>query len=217
MNLNKNLLLSIILGVLTLCLGAWFFFINSEKKSSQQYRTWSLDLISDQTEKVVPSEPVTISNNYIKEALVQQGIAFSGDEFNAEDLWKVTELVISFQKHYIKELDLSELSQLKNLKKLTIYWRYQSGEAIYWERYVSLKGIGELPQLETFHMHDFPLEALDLSELPGSLQDLMLARMGMKSLINREDLQNIPNVNIYVDVQGEARTYSYLQGRYSQN
>ena len=134
-----------------------------------------------------------------------------------ENLEKVTDLRLTFEKHYEKVIDLSELRYLKNLKRLIISPDFKSGEDSHRKRYNELTGLNRLPNVIELDMSDFPVESLDWKDFPESLYSLHMNAMGIKEFKNKESLKRIPNLFIYVDIFWEEETYLFKQWKFERD
>ena len=141
-----------------------------------------------------------ITNRLLRENLEKVKLESGDWVYRNSDLDKITDLRLTFEKHYEKVIDLSELRYLKNLKRLIISPDFKSGEDSHRKRYNELTGLNRLPNVIELDMSDFPVESLDWKDFPESLYSLHMNAMGIKEFKNKESLKRIPNLFIYVDI-----------------
>lgn len=158
-----------------------------------------------------------VTNRLLRENLEKAKLESGDWVYRNSDLDKITDLRLTFEKHYEKVIDLSELRYLKNLKKLIISPDFKSGEDSHRKRYNELTGLNRLPDVIELDMSDFPVESLDWKDFPESLYSLHMNAMGIKEFKNKESLKRIPNLFIYVDIFWEEETYLFKQWKFERD
>ena len=158
-----------------------------------------------------------ITNRLLRENLEKVKLESGDWVYRNSDLDKITDLRLTFGKHYEKVIDLSELRYLKNLKRLIISPDFKSGEDSHRKRYNELTGLNRLPNVIELDMSDFPVESLDWKDFPESLYSLHMNAMGIKEFKNKESLKRIPNLFIYVDIFWEEETYLFKQWKFERD
>ena len=158
-----------------------------------------------------------ITNRLLRENLEKVKLESGDWVYKNSDLDKITDLRLTFQKHYEKVIDLSELRYLKNLKRLIISPDFKSGEDSHRKRYNELTGLNRLPNVIELDMSDFPVESLDWKDFPESLYSLHMNAMGIKEFKNKESLKRILNLFIYVDIFWEEETYLFKQWKFERD
>ena len=158
-----------------------------------------------------------ITNRLLRENLEKVKLESDDWVYRNSDLDKITDLRLTFEKHYEKVIDLSELRYLKNLKRLIISPDFKSGEDSHRKRYNELTGLNRLPNVIELDMSDFPVESLDWKDFPESLYSLHMNAMGIKEFKNKESLKRIPNLFIYVDIFWEEETYLFKQWKFERD
>ena len=158
-----------------------------------------------------------ITNRLLRENLEKVKLESDDWVYRNSDLDKITDLRLTFEKHYEKVIDLSELRYLKNLKRLIISPDFKSGEDSHRKRYNELTGLNRLPDVIELDMSDFPVESLDWKDFPVSLCSLHMNAMGIKEFKNKESLKRIPNLFIYVDIFWEEETYLFKQWKFERD
>lgn len=158
-----------------------------------------------------------ITNRLLRENLEKVELESGDWVYKNSDLDKITDLRLTFQKHYEKVIDLSELRYLKNLKRLIISPDFKSGEDSHRKRYNELTGLNYLPNVIELDMFDFPVESVDWKDFPESLYSLHMNAMGIKEFKNKESLKRIPNLFIYVDIFWEEETYLFKQWKFERD
>jgi len=158
-----------------------------------------------------------ITNRLLRENLEKVKLESDDWVYRNSDLDKITDLRLTFEKHYEKVIDLSELRYLKNLKRLIISPDFKSGEDSHRKRYNELTGLNRLPDVIELDMSDFPVESLDWKDFPESLYSLHMNAMGIKEFKNKESLKRIPNLFIYVDIFWEEETYLFKQWKFERD
>ncbi len=158
-----------------------------------------------------------ITNRLLRENLEKVKLESGDWVYRNSDLDKITDLRLTFEKHYEKVIDLSELRYLKNLKRLIISPDFKSGEDSHRKRYNELTGLNRLPNVIELDMSDFPVESLDWKDFPESLYSLHMNAMGIKEFKNKESLKRIPNLFIYVDIFWEEETYLFKQWKFERD
>jgi len=158
-----------------------------------------------------------ITNRLLRENLEKVKLEWGDWVYRNSDLDKITDLRLTFEKHYEKVIDLSELRYLKNLKRLIISPDFKSGEDSHRKRYNELTGLNRLPNVIELDMSDFPVESLDWKDFPESLYSLHMNAMGIKEFKNKESLKRIPNLFIYVDIFWEKETYLFKQWKFERD
>ena len=158
-----------------------------------------------------------ITNRLLRENLEKVELESGDWVYRNSDLDKITDLRLTFEKHYEKVIDLSELRYLKNLKRLIISPDFKSGEDSHRKRYNELTGLNRLPNVIELDMSDFPVESLDWKDFPESLYSLHMNAMGIKEFKNKESLKRIPNLFIYVDIFWEEETYLFKQWKFERD
>ena len=153
---------------------------------------------------------VKIINPIIQDALSEMNILKTwNNSYYNKDLNQVKKLTIHLPKNSIKELDLSELKSLENLKRLIIAWKYEFKQTRDWSRvsqwstnwdwFVNIKWLEQLSWVTSLLMHEFPLETLDWKILPPNLKSFEFSSMGIDNLDNECDLLKIKSINIEID------------------
>lgn len=158
-----------------------------------------------------------ITNRLLRENLEKVKLESGDWVYRNSDLDKITDLRLTFEKHYEKVIDLSELRYLKNLKRLIISPDFKSGEDSHRKRYNELTGLNRLPNVIELDMSDFPVGSLDWKDFPESLYSLHMNAMGIKEFKNKESLKRIPNLFIYVDIFWEEETYLFKQWKFERD
>lgn len=158
-----------------------------------------------------------ITNRLLRENLEKVELESGDWVYRNSDLDKITDLRLTFEKHYEKVIDLSELRYLKNLKRLIISPDFKSGEDSHRKRYNELTGLNYLSNVIELDMSDFPVESLDWKDFPESLYSLHMNAMGIKEFKNKESLKRIPNLFIYVDIFWEEETYLFKQWKFERD
>lgn len=158
-----------------------------------------------------------ITNRLLRENLEKVKLESGDWVYRNSDLDKIIDLRLTFEKHYEKVIDLSELRYLKNLKRLIISPDFKSGEDSHRKRYNELTGLNRLPNVIELDMSDFPVESLDWKDFPESLYSLHMNAMGIKEFKNKESLKRIPNLFIYVDIFWEEETYLFKQWKFERD
>lgn len=158
-----------------------------------------------------------ITNRLLRENLEKVKLESGDWVYRNSDLDKITDLRLTFEKHYEKVIDLSELRYLKNLKRLIISPDFKSGEDSHRKRYNELTGLNRLPNVIELDMSDFPVESLDWKDFPESLYSLHMNAMGIKEFKNKESLKRILNLFIYVDIFWEEETYLFKQWKFERD
>ena len=158
-----------------------------------------------------------ITNRLLRENLEKVKLESGDWVYRNSDLDKITDLRLTFEKHYEKVIDLSELRYLKNLKRLIISPDFKSGEDSHRKRYNELTGLNYLSNVIELDMSDFPVESLDWKDFPESLYSLHMNAMGIKEFKNKESLKRIPNLFIYVDIFWEEETYLFKQWKFERD
>ena len=158
-----------------------------------------------------------ITNRLLRENLEKVKLESGDWVYRNSDLDKITDLRLTFEKHYEKVIDFSELRYLKNLKRLIISPDFKSGEDSHRKRYNELTGLNRLPNVIELDMSDFPVESLDWKDFPESLYSLHMNAMGIKEFKNKESLKRIPNLFIYVDIFWEEETYLFKQWKFERD
>ena len=158
-----------------------------------------------------------ITNRLLRENLEKVKLESGDWVYRNSDLDKITDLRLTFEKHYEKVIDLSELRYLKNLKRLIISPDFKSGEDSHRKRYNKLTGLNRLPNVIELDMFDFPVESVDWKDFPESLYSLHMNAMGIKEFKNKESLKRIPNLFIYVDIFWEKETYLFKQWKFERD
>ena len=158
-----------------------------------------------------------ITNRLLRENLEKVKLESGDWVYRNSDLDKIIDLRLTFEKHYEKVIDLSELRYLKNLKRLIISPDFKSGEDSHRKRYNELTGLNRLPDVIELDMSDFPVESLDWKDFPESLYSLHMNAMGIKEFKNKESLKRIPNLFIYVDIFWEEETYLFKQWKFERD
>jgi len=138
-------------------------------------------------------EVYKLTKDYIKNYLIERWISVS------DDLNSITDLTIRVPKNYMKNLDISELSSLKNLKRLAIGGLYESIEISPWVRresvwrdwYLNIIWLEKLSQITFLDMNNFPLDTLDWNKLPPNLTEFHYWAMWLKNLENECELTKI--------------------------
>ena len=201
--MKKRLWVSWIIIVVILCL----FFVFHDNK-------WNESLLN-QEEKINYSEYIDLSTSEIKTSIIQKTLSDNwilktwNNLYYNRDLDKITKLAIELPKNSVKELDLSELKYLRNLKSLNIYWKYEFIQTQEWSResvwsvardwYLDITWLENLSWLTTLQMHDFPLKTLDWEKLPPNLKTFDFSAMWLENLVNDCEMIKIPNLSVMID------------------
>ncbi len=175
---------------------------------------WNESLLN-QEEKVNYSEYIDLSTSEIKTPIIQKALSDNwilktwNNLYYNRDLDKITKLAIELPKNSVKELDLSELKYLRNLKSLNIYWKYEFIQTQEWSResvwsvardwYLDITWLENLSWLTTLQMHDFPLKTLDWEKLPPNLKTFDFSAMWLENLVNDCEMVKIPNLSVMID------------------
>lgn len=175
---------------------------------------WNESLLN-QEEKVNYSEYIDLSTSEIKTPIIQKALSDNwilktwNNLYYNRDLDKITKLAIELPKNSVKELDLSELKYLRNLKSLNIYWKYEFIQTQEWIResvwivardwYLDITWLENLSWLTTLQMHDFPLKTLDWEKLPPNLKTFDFSAMWLENLVNDCEMVKIPNLSVMID------------------
>ena len=175
---------------------------------------WNESLLN-QEEKVNYSEYIDLSTSEIKTPIIQKALSDKwilktwNNLYYNKDLDKITKLAIELPKNSVKELDLSELKYLRNLKSLNIYWKYEFIQTQEWSRksvwsvardwYLDITWLENLSWLTTLQMHDFPLKTLDWEKLPPNLKTFDFSAMWLENLVNDCEMIKIPNLSVMID------------------
>lgn len=122
----------------------------------------------------------------------------------SDDLDSITDLTIWLKKNHIKYLDISELSSLKNLKKLHLRGSYDAIEVEPWvlgyyadrDWYLDIQWFEYLTQIEELNIHDFPLYTLDWKKFPPNLKKIDFRAIWLKNLENECELTKIKKNHI---------------------
>lgn len=122
----------------------------------------------------------------------------------SDDLDSITDLIIWLKKNHIKYLDISELSSLKNLKKLHLRGSYDAIEVEPWvlgyyadrDWYLDIQWFEYLTQIEELNIHDFPLYTLDWKKFPPNLKKIDFRAIWLKNLENECELTKIKKNHI---------------------
>lgn len=206
--MKKIAIVSILWSLLLTGIGA-LLYIN--RASFPTLRMWVRDKIYELKWTSV------ITNRLLRENLEKVKLESDDWVYRNSDLDKITDLRLTFEKHYEKVIDLSELRYLKNLKRLIISPDFKSGEDSHRKRYNELTGLNRLPDVIELDMSDFPVESLDWKDFPESLYSLHMNAMGIKEFKNKESLKRIPNLFIYVDIFWEEETYLFKQWKFERD
>ena len=206
--MKKIAIVSILWSLLLTGIGA-LLYIN--RASFPTLRMWVRDKIYELKWTSV------ITNRLLRENLEKVKLEWGDWVYRNSDLDKITDLRLTFEKHYEKVIDLSELRYLKNLKRLIISPDFKSGEDSHRKRYNELTGLNRLPDVIELDMSDFPVESLDWKDFPESLYSLHMNAMGIKEFKNKESLKRIPNLFIYVDIFWEKETYLFKQWKFERD
>ncbi len=206
--MKKIAIVSILWSLLLTGIGA-LLYIN--RASFPTLRMWVRDKIYELKWTSV------ITNRLLRENLEKVKLESGDWVYRNSDLDKITDLRLTFEKHYEKVIDLSELRYLKNLKRLIISPDFKSGEDSHRKRYNELTGLNRLPDVIELDMSDFPVESLDWKDFPESLYSLHMNAMGIKEFKNKESLKRIPNLFIYVDIFWEEETYLFKQWKFERD
>ena len=206
--MKKIAIVSILWSLLLTGIGA-LLYIN--RASFPTLRMWVRDKIYELKWTSV------ITNRLLRENLDKVKLESDDWVYRNSDLDKITDLRLTFEKHYEKVIDLSELRYLKNLKRLIISPDFKSGEDSHRKRYNELTGLNRLPDVIELDMSDFPVESLDWKDFPESLYSLHMNAMGIKEFKNKESLKRIPNLFIYVDIFWEEETYLFKQWKFERD
>lgn len=206
--MKKIAIVSILWSLLLTGIGA-LLYIN--RTSFPTLRMWVRDKIYELKWTSV------ITNRLLRENLEKVKLESGDWVYRNSDLDKITDLRLTFEKHYEKVIDLSELRYLKNLKRLIISPDFKSGEDSHRKRYNELTGLNRLPDVIELDMSDFPVESLDWKDFPESLYSLHMNAMGIKEFKNKESLKRIPNLFIYVDIFWEEETYLFKQWKFERD
>jgi len=201
--MKKRLWVSWIIIVVILCL----FFVFHDNK-------WNESLLN-QEEKINYSEYIDLSTSEIKTSIIQKTLSDNwilktwNNLYYNKDLDRITKLAIELPKNSVKELDLSELKYLRNLKSLNIYWKYEFIQTQEWSResvwsvardwYLDITWLENLSWLTTLQMHDFPLKTLDWEKLPPNLKTFDFSAMWLENLVNDCEMIKIPNLSVMID------------------
>jgi hypothetical protein len=175
---------------------------------------WNESLLN-QEEKVNYSEYIDLSTSEIKTPIIQKTLSDNwilktwNNLYYNKDLDKITKLAIELPKNSVKELDLSELKYLRNLKSLNIYWKYEFIQTQEWNResvwsvardwYLDVTWLENLLWVTTLQMHDFPLKTLDWEKLPPNLKTFDFSAMWLENLVNDCEMVKIPNLSVMID------------------
>ena len=175
---------------------------------------WNESLLN-QEEKVNYSEYIDLSTSEIKTPIIQKTLSDNwilktwNNLYYNKDLDKITKLAIELPKNSVKELDLSELKYLRNLKSLNIYWKYEFIQTQEWSResvwsvardwYLDVTWLENLLWVTTLQMHDFPLKTLDWEKLPPHLKTFDFSAMWLENLVNDCEMIKIPNLSVMID------------------
>ena len=206
--MKKIAIVSILWSLLLTGIGA-LLYIN--RASFPTLRMWVRDKIYELKWTSV------ITNRLLRENLEKVKLESGDWVYRNSDLDKITDLRLTFEKHYEKVIDLSELRYLKNLKRLIISPDFKSGEDSHRKRYNKLTGLNRLPNVIELDMFDFPVESVDWKDFPESLYSLHMNAMGIKEFKNKESLKRIPNLFIYVDIFWEEETYLFKQWKFERD
>ena len=122
----------------------------------------------------------------------------------SDDLDSITDLTIWLKKNHIKYLDISELSSIKNLKKLHLRGSYDAIEVEPWvlgynadrDWYLDIQWFEYLTQIEELNIHDFPLYTLDWKKFPPNLKKIDFRAIWLKNLENECELLKIKKRHI---------------------
>ena len=122
----------------------------------------------------------------------------------SDDLDSITDLTIWLKKNHIKYLDISELSSLKNLKKLHLRGSYDAIEVEPWvlgyyadrDWYLDIQWFEYLTQIEELNIHDLPLYTLDWKKFPPNLKNIDFRAILLKNLENECELTKIKKNHI---------------------
>ena len=190
--------------VIILCI---YLFIFHDNK-------WNESLLN-QEEKINYSEYIDLSTSEIKTSIIQKTLSDNwilktwNNLYYNRDLDKITKLAIELPKNSVKELDLSELKYLRNLKSLNIYWKYEFIQTQEWSResvwsvardwYLDITWLENLSWVTTLQMHDFPLKTLDWEKLPPNLKTFDFSAMWLENLVNDCEMIKIPNLSVMID------------------
>ena len=117
----------------------------------------------------------------------------------SDDLDSITDLNVWITKNSIKYLDVSELTALKNLKKITFHWAYIGEEiapwhqwySVRWDWYLDIQWLEKLSQITYLNMNNFPLDTLDWRRVPPNLTEIQFSAMWLKNLENECELTKI--------------------------
>jgi Leucine-rich repeat (LRR) protein len=175
---------------------------------------WNESLLN-QEEKINYSEYIDLSTSEIKTSIIQKALSDNwilktwNNLYYNKDLDRITKLAIELPKNSVKELDLSELKYLRNLKSLNIYWKYEFIQTQEWNResvwsvardwYLDITWLENLSWLTTLQMHDFPLKTLDWEKLPPNLKTFDFSAMWLENLVNDCEMVKIPNLSVMID------------------
>lgn len=202
---KKYYYLWIILVALILCS---VFFIYKHNKVSE-------NIIANPSETTNYSKYEDLSTSEIKTPIIQKALSDNwilktwNNLYYNKDLDKISKLAVELPKNSVKELDLSELKYLKNLKDLNIYWKYEFIQTQDWSResvwsvardwYLDITWLENLSWLMTLQMHDFPLKTLDWEKLPPHLKTFDFSAAWLENLVNDCELIKIPNLSVMID------------------
>lgn len=197
---KKFQLLLVWVAILFFSFGTFLFFKNDDGSKNICLRTWFIQ----------------IDDPLLQKALIEQWRTLTSSGLDVQELDDISTLYLQFEPHSIRFLDISELKKLPYLRRLTISPTLKGPPENFvynghrkW--YVELTGLNQLSSLSHLFMHDFPIAHLDGADFPKSLQRLDLSAIGVKSFINRELLEKIPNVLIQLDVLWESEPYSFYR------
>ena len=176
---------------------------------------WNESLKFNQEEKINYSEYIDLSTSEIKTSIIQKTLSDNwilktwNNLYYNRDLDKITKLAIELPKNSVKELDLSELKYLRNLKSLNIYWKYEFIQTQEWswesvwsvarDWYLDVTWLENLSWLTTLQMHDFPLKTLDWEKLPPHLKTFDFSAMWLENLVNDCAMVKIHNLSVMID------------------
>lgn len=202
--MKKRLWISWIIIIIILCIYLFVFHDNKRNES-----------LLNQEEKINYSEYIDLSTSEIKTSIIQKTLSDNwilktwNNLYYNRDLDKITKLAIELPKNSVKELDLSELKYLRNLKSLNIYWKYEFIQTQEWSResvwsvardwYLDITWLENLSWLTTLQMHDFPLKTLDWEKLPPNLKTFDFSAMWLENLVNDCEMVKIPNLSVMID------------------
>lgn len=152
-----------------------------------------------------------INTDIIQKELSKMGIPSVDWKYQNADLNQIEDLSLLILKHSIVELDLSELRYLKNLKKLFIAREREYGVNTPRDRSISLTGLNKLENLAELTIYELPFTYLDGLDFPRSLKNLDLDTLWLQEFRNREELKKIPNLTIFVGIDGADRDFLFEQ------